>query len=316
VPPPDGPGMLVGPGVLAVFGPQAARQTSTQASTTAAGLRLERERVGRCIAALTAAAIDRFQCTTRCMIGRMRRLTSAREHLDGALTDPDVLDGNLRDLTRVNRRFGGAELSVRAVRALVKAVGGADRDALRVLDVGAGACDIPLAISEAAGPWRAIHLTAVDSRPEILDAALRIQPALPARPHVQLLVADGRSLPFPDDAFDVAHASLVLHHLDPIEAQRFLTELARVASLGVVVNDLERGVVHWLGAWLVLHAMTRNPFTLHDGPLSVRRAYTHGEMRGLLEAIGLRVIAEVRGFAGHRWAIAAVPSAAPGPVNR
>jgi len=58
----------------------------------------------------------------------------------------------------------------------------------------------------------------------------------------------------------------------------------------------------------VLHAMTRNAFTLHDGPLSVRRAYTRGEMRGLLDAAGLRPIAEVGGFAGHRWAIAAVLS--------
>ena len=243
------------------------------------------------------------------MIRSMRRLADAREHLDGALTDPEVLDGNLRDLRRINRQFGGAQLSIRAVRALVTADSAAEgRDSLRVLDVGAGACDIPLALTAANGPWRSVHVTAVDSRPEVLDGARRIEPGLATRPDVELLVADGRSLPFPDDAFDVAHASMVLHHLDPIEAQRFLGELARVASIGIVVNDLERGAVHWLGAWLVLHALTRNPFTLHDGPLSVRRAYTRSEMPGLLETAGLQPIAEAGGFAGHRWAIAAVPA--------
>lgn len=266
--------------------------------------------------AVTAGATDRFRIRRPCMIPSMRRLAHVREHLDGALTDPDVLDGNLRDLTRINRQFGGAQLSLRALRVLVGEAGAADHDALRVIDVGAGACDIPLAMVAAPGPWRSIDVTAVDSRPEILEAARRIQPALATRPDVQLFVADGRSLPFPDDAFDVAHASLVLHHLDPIEARHVLGELARVASLGVVVNDLERAAVHWLGAWLVLHAMTRNAFTLHDGPLSVRRAYTLGEMRGLLESAGLRPVTEFRGFASHRWAIAAVPSPPPGPGSR
>jgi ubiquinone/menaquinone biosynthesis C-methylase UbiE len=244
------------------------------------------------------------------MIPSMRRLANARELLDGELADPEVLNGNLRDLRRINRRFGGAELSVRALRALLAAEGAADHVPLRVLDVGAGACDIPLAIAAADGPWRSIHVTAVDSRPEILDAARRIDPALAARSDVQLRVADGRSLPFADDAFDVAHASMVVHHLDPGEAVAFLREMARIASVGVVVNDLERGVVHWLGAWLVLHALTRNRFTLHDGPLSVRRAYTRLEMRDLLTAAGLRPVAELHGFAAHRWAIAAVPSTA------
>lgn len=237
----------------------------------------------------------------------MRRLDDAREHLDGALADPDVLDGNLRDLRRINRRFGGTALSVRALRALVgDATRAKPAEPLRILDVGSGACDMPLAFAGARGPWRSVHVTAVDSRQEVLDAARRISPELAARTDVELELADGRSLPYPDGAFDVAHASLVVHHLDRAEAAGFLRELARVAKLGIVVNDLERGWLPWLGAWLVLHAMTRNPFTLHDGPLSVRRSYTRREMERLLADAGLRPVAEVAGFAGHRRAIAAV----------
>ena len=238
----------------------------------------------------------------------MRRLTDAHEHLDGALADPGVLDGNLRDLRRINRRFGGSGLSVRALRALVTAAGGSasDLDPVRILDVGTGACDIPFAIADAGGPWRSVDVTAIDSRPEVIDAARRIEPRLADRSNIQLRVADGRSLPFENGAFDVAHASLVLHHVADDEAVAFLGELSRVARVGVVVNDLTRGTLPWLGAWLVLHAMTRNPYTLHDGPLSVRRAFTPAEARQLVDEAGLRIVAEDAGFAGHRWAIAAV----------
>src|SRR4029079_17787164 len=128
-------------------------------------------------------------------------------------------------------------------------------------------------------------------------------PALASAADVKLSLADGRSLPFADGAFHVAHASLVLHHLDAEDAVAFLGELARVASVGVVVNDLQRGAVNWLGAWLILHAITRNRFTTHDGPLSVRRAWTRREVEGLLARAGLRPLAWHVGFAGHSWRV-------------
>jgi ubiquinone/menaquinone biosynthesis C-methylase UbiE len=244
----------------------------------------------------------------------MRRLADASELLDGELRDQRLLDSNLRDLRRINRVFGGAALSIRAVRALVEAAGaGAQQRGtgqamdLRILDVGTGAADIPLALVGTRGPWRSIHVTAVDSRSEVVAAARRISPQIAGSHEVVLAVADGRSLPFADGEFDVAHASLVLHHLEPPDAAAFLAELRRVARLGIVINDLSRGVLPWLGAWIVLHAMTRNVLTLHDGPLSVRRAYTTAEAAALSREAGLNPVATIQGLAWHRWAIAAVP---------
>src|SRR5687768_14325547 len=74
---------------------------------------------------------------------RMRRLNGAHELLDGPL-DEQVLAGNLRDLARVNRWLGGAELSRRALAA-VPGIGG--RPVLSVLDVGTGAADVPMALA-------------------------------------------------------------------------------------------------------------------------------------------------------------------------
>jgi ubiquinone/menaquinone biosynthesis C-methylase UbiE len=242
----------------------------------------------------------------------MRRLADARELLDGELLDAPRLDGNLRDLRRINRIFGGAELSIRAVRTLAAADHSDRLEAdpapdLHVLDVGTGAADIPLALVEARGPWRSIRVSAVDSRDEVVAAARRISPALEGSRDLTLAVADGRTLPFGDGEFDMAHASLVLHHLEPPDAVRFLAELRRVARLGVVINDLTRGVLPWLGAWLVLHAMTRNELTLHDGPLSVRRAYTPAEAAALFRDAGLEPRRVQYGLARHRWAIPATP---------
>jgi SAM-dependent methyltransferase len=234
----------------------------------------------------------------------MRRLAGVPELLDGPLDDEQALRGNLRDLARINRWLGGTVVSRRAIDRLL--VGRTVPHA--ILDVGTGAADIPVALLEhARRRGRQLRVTGVDSRGEVLAAARAMDGRLDGLADLELIVSDGRSLPWPDRSFDVVHASLVVHHLEPGDAVAFLREAARVARLGVVVNDLVRARRHWVGARVLLPLMTRNRFTRHDGPLSVRRAYTRMELRALLAGAALRPVAEVGAIAGHRVAIAAVP---------
>ena len=232
----------------------------------------------------------------------MERLVGGEELLDGPLDDIDVVAGNLRDLRRVNRALGGVRLSRVAIERLAP---GTDR--LTLVDVGTGGADIPVALlAHAAKSGRSLRVTAVDSRPEVVEAARRARPAIDRMAGLELAVGDGRSLPYPDGAFDVAHSSMVVHHLEPADAVALLREMARVARAGVVLNDLVRGRAFWAGAWMLSHLATRNAFTRYDAPLSVRRAYRRTELRDLVGEAGLRVVAEVGGFVGHRVAIAAV----------
>jgi len=234
----------------------------------------------------------------------MRRLAGARELLDGPLDDPDALRGNLRDLARINRWMGGTAASRRALDRLLD--GRTVPHSL--LDVGTGGADIPLDLLDAARRrGRVLRVTGVDSRAEVLDAARAIDPRVGTAEGLELALSDGRSLPWPDRSFDVVHASLLVHHLEPPEALAFLREAARVARIGVIVNDLVRARHHLLGARVLLGVATRNRYTRHDGPLSVQRAYTRMELRALLAGAALRPVAEIGAFAGHRVAIAAVP---------
>jgi ubiquinone/menaquinone biosynthesis C-methylase UbiE len=230
------------------------------------------------------------------------RRSGASELLDGPLDDLAVLRDNLRDLGRSNRLTGGTMLSFRAITALAPATG-----PLTILDVGTGGADIPMTLlRDPAFQARPTSVTAVDSRAEVLEAARAAHPELASVSGLTLEVADGRALPYTDYAFDVAHTSLVLHHLEPDEAVPFLRELSRVASRGVVVNDLARRPITLFGAWLLSRLCTRNHFSRHDAPLSALRAYTSDEAIGLLVRAGLRPVYSTDVLFGHRWAIAAV----------
>jgi len=227
------------------------------------------------------------------------RLTGVKELLDGPLADPAAIEANLRDLSFINRMTGGASLSIRAVRELLPSGGS-------VLDVGTGAADIPARLlADARRRGVSLGMTATDSREEVLDAALAIRPSLGHIPGLTLGLADGLRLSWPDASFDVGHTSMVIHHLDPDDAITFLAELRRVSRLGIVVNDLARGRLYWIGAWVLAHTLAASRYTRTDGPLSVRRAYTRREMDELLRRAGLDPIRAFTGFARHRYAIVA-----------
>jgi ubiquinone/menaquinone biosynthesis C-methylase UbiE len=237
----------------------------------------------------------------------MQRRTEVAELLDGRLDDTATLTVNLRDLRRVNRWLGGVRLSADGIDALA-----AHRPELTVIDIGTGGADIPLALLERARTRRrGLTIVGIDNRPEVLAAAPVANPAVATAPGLKLYLGDGRSLPYPDRSFDVAHVSMVVHHLAPDAAVELLREMARVSRLGVVVNDLDRSRLGWIGAWLLSHLLTSNRFTQHDAPLSVQRAYRAEEMAAMLRQAGLTPVRTLRGAFGQRYAIAALPAAPP-----
>ena len=216
--------------------------------------------------------------------------TDDEELLDAPDLDPAELEANLRELAMLNRLPGGTSASVAAIERLA-----GDLSTVEILDVGTGGGDIAAALARhgrrsdgrlsgrrgRAGRW---SVTAVDIRGEILDVAAR---RLRAVSDVTLALGDARALPYPDGAFDVAHSSLLLHHLEPADAARALAEMRRVARHGVVVNDLQRGWLHLATTAVTVLALARSRYTRHDGLVSARRAYTLRERRELLHAAGL-----------------------------
>jgi ubiquinone/menaquinone biosynthesis C-methylase UbiE len=230
----------------------------------------------------------------------VKRLAGAQELLDGKL-DLELLRGNLDDLARVNRWLGGTVLSRRAIVALL--TGRVDRDRpIRLLDVGTGAGDIPAAlVGWFAARGLSMEAVATDTRQEIVDEA-RLRTRGVDGLSVELVGED--ALPYDDGAFDVAHVSMVTHHLEAPAVTHLLRELARVGQHGVVVNDLDRTLRFWLGALALSRVATRNRYTRTDGPMSVQRSWRVPEIEALAAAAGLRPIARFVHPFGYRYAIA------------
>jgi SAM-dependent methyltransferase len=190
---------------------------------------------------------------------------------------PMQLGRSLRDLAAVNRWLGGRRTAVALVLDLAQRV---PVRPVTVLDVGTGGADIPTALVGAGRRASiALRITASDVHPITARFA---QVAVAGEPAIVVVTADALGLPFGDGSFDLATSFTTLHHFGVRAAARVLREMDRVARYGVIVTDLSRSRPALLGARaLAATAWRRHPVTKHDGPVSVRAAFTPGEMTEL-----------------------------------
>lgn len=184
-------------------------------------------------------------------------------------------------MARVNHCLGGTRSLLAHLRPLIRTL---DNPELSLLDVGVGLGEVPrMLVRTLARDGFRVSWTGADLSQEVLRLAAA---SGPRGERAGLVRADGLRLPFRDGAFDIVVSTLTLHHLDDAEALAFLCEARRVASLAVVVSDLERHPLHYLGARLLGATWWRHdPVTRFDGPLSVLRSFTRPE----LEELGRRV---------------------------
>jgi 2-polyprenyl-3-methyl-5-hydroxy-6-metoxy-1,4-benzoquinol methylase len=214
---------------------------------------------------------------------RIVRRAAGDELMDQPVPEAAELARALHDLRAVNRWLGGWRVLRVCMQSLLDPL---PVGSYMVLDVGTGSGDLPLRLVRWARARRYhLHVLATDTHPQTLDFARELTAN---EPQVEVGWANALALPFGDGEFDFATCSTTLHHFDGEQAVRVLQEMDRVTRRGIVINDLRRSSIALLGARLLaVTAWRRSRLTRHDGPLSVRRAYTAAELRALADQAGL-----------------------------
>jgi len=207
------------------------------------------------------------------------------ELLDDPAADPAAVAASLRDIARANRWFGGVAAMRRGLaRALADLPRGSS---VTLADLGTGLGDLP----RAAVGWaarRGVRLAAVGLERSPVAARLAAAGGVPCA------VACAGATPLRDKSFDIVLVSQVAHHLSDESAVRLFRECDRLARLAVVVADLRRGRLGPLAFWIGARTLRFDPVTVADGMTSIRRGYTSGELRRLLEIAGVRATVERR----------------------
>jgi len=187
---------------------------------------------------------------------------------------------SLDNLRVANRYFGGTRSVLRPLCGLLRS---SPTGVVRVLDVGCGGADTPLALAHWARRHAVrLHVTAVD-RDETVVA--RAAAACRGWPEIRVVRADATRLPFADRAFHYVTASMLLHYFALAEAADLLHCWRRLATRAVVVADVQR---HWFpcAAISLLGRLSGSPLFREGHGDTVRRGFTPGELGRLANQAG------------------------------
>ncbi len=208
-----------------------------------------------------------------------KRSTEA-EWMDDPSVDLATFESCLRDLAAVNvvtlARFptlGFLETLRRAGRLEIGRP-------VEIVDIGSGYGDGLAAV----GDWArrsgvAVNLTGVDLNPWSAQIANRAGAS-----SARFVTADVFAYEGPAD---IVVSSLFTHHLSNDEVVRFLRWMESRATLGWFVNDLHRQALPYYGFGAMARLMRWHRFVRHDGPVSIARAFSPEDWRGLIERADL-----------------------------
>ena len=208
------------------------------------------------------------------------------ELMDQPGLDETAHRGALTGLGRINQWSGTGRSLWSALKEIAKTPTGSSRPPLRVLELASGGGDVSCRLAASAqrsGLPLVVHgwdisATAVTHAQAAADCGkLR---------NVRFFQRDALEESLPSD-YDVIFCTLFLHHLDEPAVLALLQRMAAAARRAVIVDDLRRT---WLGyglAWLGCRVLSGSRIVHHDGPLSVRAAFTIREIQYLARQAGL-----------------------------
>jgi ubiquinone/menaquinone biosynthesis C-methylase UbiE len=216
--------------------------------------------------------------------------------MDQPAASPESLRRSLVFIRRINRWLGYARATISHLDRFSRSW--KSGETIRIVDFATGAADIPRAILRwAASRGFNLRIVGVDLHPTTLGIAA--QEDRDAR--MSLVRGDALDVPFADGSFDYALTGMFLHHLSEDQAVGVLREMDRVARRGIIAADLLRH--RRAAAWISLLTLWSDPMVRHDARVSVRQAFSRGEVLALQRRAGVEYARYYRHF-GHRFALA------------
>lgn len=166
----------------------------------------------------------------------------------------------LDQLGRIGRFLGGDKATLKTLLRIAKP--------LSILDVGCGGGQFTL---ELAKQNPQAQVMGIDISPEAIEFAQK-QTGVTTLKNLKFEVCPSEELPF-QNSFDVVTSTLVCHHLNDDQLIQFLKRSYQIAKKSIILNDLHR---HWLaysGFLFIAKLFFPNRLIVHDGLLSIKRAF-------------------------------------------
>jgi len=218
---------------------------------------------------------------------------SQPELMDDFSIQDERIDLALRELRLINYFLGGNTGSKCGV---LKMISGLPNDKIYLLDAGSGSSDV---LDDLKKKHKSVQVISLDRNKRVCNFIKKNNNFKP-----MIVCADAINLPFKKKSIDIIHASLFLHHFDNESLKNILRNFFEVAKQGIVINDLRRSLLAFLGIKILTLIFSRSELVKSDAPTSVRKGFVKSELTDLLEEMHFSNYEIGRKWA-FRWLITA-----------
>jgi ubiquinone/menaquinone biosynthesis C-methylase UbiE len=199
---------------------------------------------------------------------------SQPELMDDFSIQDERVDIALRELRLINYFLGGNTGSKRGISKMISKL---QTDKVYILDAGSGSSDI---LDDLKKKHRSVKIISLDRNKRVCNFIKRNNNF-----KTMVVCADAFNLPFKDKSIDIIHTSLFLHHFDSRGLSSILKIFNKVAKYGIVINDLQRSLLAFLGIKILTMLFSRSELVKSDAPVSVRKGFIKSELIDLLKEV-------------------------------
>lgn len=197
--------------------------------------------------------------------------STAPEIMDDLQCDGVTVFQTLREIKNVNKLLGGHGVTLNALSTLLNSKISASSNCISICDLGCGGGDTLLEISRWAKAKKLkVKLTGIDANPNIISYA---KEQCKENPDIEFRVMNVLDTEFEDFQQDIYICTLFLHHFSDGQLKKLLYNINKLATVGIIVNDLERNPIAYYSIKLLARLISKSAMFRYDAPLSVLRGF-------------------------------------------
>ena len=209
--------------------------------------------------------------------------SNATELMDDFSMKGELLRDTLDKLGSINKWLGGNRITINGIKQLL--ANRPKEKLFTIIDLGCGHGDILRLVADF-GRKKGYNfkLIGVDANQDAVDYAKELSINYP---EISFRNEDIFSEKFQDLNFDIALTTLFLHHFKEDEIVGLLSKLTNKATIGMVVNDLQRSEIAY-GLFKLLGIVISNDMIKQDGLTSILRAFKRKELEQISNKLNLK----------------------------
>ena len=196
------------------------------------------------------------------------------ELMDDFSMEGEVLRDALDKIASINQILGGNKLTLQGVKSLIVKV--TTSQSIKIVDIGCGNGDMLRTLADyGIKNQLSFNLLGIDANAFTIKHAESLSQNYP---NISYLCEDVFSEDFKNVPYDIVLCTLTLHHFKDDEILQLMSVLQKNATIGIVVNDLQRSAISYRLFQALCFVFGLNAMSREDGLVSILRGFKRNEL--------------------------------------